>query len=99
MRRRDPEAARRAAGRGCGARLRESSPIELLPLGVPQRIVCGADDRLVPNELSRRYQEAAARAGDSASLEMVEGIGHFELVDPTSIAWAAVRRAVADLLR
>ena len=30
---------------------------------------------------------------------MVEGVGHFELVDPTSVAWPAVRRAVADLLR
>ena len=41
-------------------RLRQASPIELLPLGVPQRLVCGALDRLVPNDLSRRH-EAAAR--------------------------------------
>ena len=31
----------------------------LLPLGVPQRLVCGARDTLVPNELSTRYAEAA----------------------------------------
>ena len=35
------------------ARVRQASPIELLPLGVPQRLVCGALDRLVPNDLSR----------------------------------------------
>jgi len=81
------------------ARLREASPIELLPLGVPQRLVCGAEDRLVPCELSRRYQEAAVKAGDPASLETVEGVGHFELVDPASRAWPAVREAVAALLR
>ena len=81
------------------ARMRESSPIELLPLGVPQRLVCGAEDRLVPNELSRRYQEAAAKAGDPVSLECVEGVSHFELVDPASRAWPAVREAVAALLR
>jgi acetyl esterase/lipase len=80
------------------SRSREASPIELLPLGVPQRLVCGAQDRLVPNELSRRYREAAAKTGDAASLEMVEGAGHFELIDPTSAAWPAVRRAVVDLL-
>jgi acetyl esterase/lipase len=81
------------------ARLREFSPIELVPLGVPQRLVCGAEDRLVPNELSRRYQEAAAKAGDPVSLECVLGVGHFELVDPASRAWTTVRAAVATLLR
>jgi acetyl esterase/lipase len=84
---------------GAEARLLTSSPIELLPLGVPQRLVCGTEDRLVPSELSRRYQEAAARAGDPVSLEIVPGVGHFELVDPASRAWPAVRAAVAALLR
>ena len=79
-------------------RLRQSSPIELLPLGVPQRLVCGSLDSLVPNELSRRYAAAAGRAGDEVTLETVEGAGHFELVDPSSVAWPAVLRAVRALL-
>jgi len=102
-----------AAGRVCGDaiprllegapderadRLAQSSPIELLPLGVPQRLVCGALDSLVPNELSRRYQSAASRAGDAVELEVVEGVGHFELIDPASAAWPAVLRAVQSLL-
>ena len=81
------------------SRVRQSSPIELVPLGLRQRVVCGALDNLVPSDLSRRYQEAASKAGDDVGLEMVGGVGHFELVDPTSLAWPAVRRAVADLLR
>jgi acetyl esterase/lipase len=80
-------------------RVRQSSPIELLPLGVPQRLVCGALDRLVPNDLSRGYEAAARKAGDTVSLELVEGVGHFELVDPASRAWPAVRAAVAALVR
>jgi acetyl esterase/lipase len=79
-------------------RLRQSSPIERLPLGVPQRLVCGALDRLVPNDLSRRHETAARAAGDAVSLELVEGVGHFELVDPRSAAWPAVLRAVRALL-
>ena len=79
-------------------RLRQASPIELLPLGVPQRLVCGSLDSLVPNELSRGYAAAASRAGDAVTLETVEGAGHFELVDPASAAWPAVRRAVHALL-
>jgi acetyl esterase/lipase len=79
-------------------RLAQASPIALLPLGVPQRLVCGALDSLVPNELSRRYQAEAARAGDSVALEIVEGAGHFELVDPSGPAWQAVRNAVDTVL-
>jgi acetyl esterase/lipase len=80
-------------------RLRQSSPIELVPLGLPQRLVCGALDRLVPNQLSRGYEAAARKAGDPVSLELVDGVGHFELVDPSSRAWSAVRAAVAALVR
>jgi acetyl esterase/lipase len=80
-------------------RIAQASPIELLPLGVPQRLVCGALDTLVPNELSRRYQAAARAKGDAVALEVVDGAGHFELVDPASRAWPAVREAVKSLLR
>jgi acetyl esterase/lipase len=80
-------------------RVLDTSPIELVPLGLPQRLVCGAIDSIVPNELSIRYAEAARKAGDPVALEVVEGVGHFELVDPASLAWPSVRRAVAELLR
>jgi acetyl esterase/lipase len=98
-----------AAGRVCGDavqrllegapaeradRVAQSSPIELLPLGVRQQLVCGALDSLVPTDLSRTYAAAAAKAGDAVELEVVEGVGHFELVDPMSAAWPAVLRAI-----
>ena len=79
-------------------RVTQASPIELVPLGVAQRLVCGSLDSLVPNDLSRGYAAAATRAGDPVALEVVEGVGHFELVDPASAAWPAVRRAVQALL-
>lgn len=79
-------------------RLRQVSPIALLPLGVPQRLVCGSADDLVPKEQSSRYADAALRAGDAVELGIVEGAGHYELVDPASDAWPAVRRAVLDLV-
>jgi len=78
-------------------RLGQSSPIELLPLGVPVRLVCGARDPIVPIDQARAYEAAAKRAGDTVSVEVVEGAGHFELVDPGSSAWPAVRDAVHGL--
>ncbi len=80
-----------------GLRLAEASPIERLPLGVPVRLVCGARDEVVPVEQARAYERAARAKGDAVVVEVVEGAGHFELVDPGSAAWPAVRDAVRAL--
>ena len=79
-------------------RLGQSSPIELLPLGLPARLVCGARDPVVPIEQARSYEAAARKAGDPVAVEVVEGAGHFELVDPRGPAWPVVRDAVRSLL-
>jgi acetyl esterase/lipase len=79
-------------------RMGQTSPVDLLPLGVPQRLVCGALDSTVPLGQARSYEAAARRAGDDVALDVVDGAGHFELVDPGSAAWPAVRGAVAALL-
>ena len=79
-------------------RLRLSSPIELLPLGVPQRLVSGSLDAIVPPALSKEYAAAAARAGDAIEVDIVESAGHFELVSPDSVAWLTVLSAVRALI-
>jgi acetyl esterase/lipase len=79
-------------------RLRQSSPIELVPLGVPVRLVCGSRDPIVPIDQARSFEAAARKAGDTIAVKVVEGAGHFELVDPSSAAWPAVRDAVRALL-
>ena len=79
-------------------RLGLASPIELVPLGVPVRLVCGARDPIVPMEQARAYEAAATRAGDTVAVEVVENVGHFELVNPSSSAWPTVRAAVRTLL-
>jgi acetyl esterase/lipase len=79
-------------------RLAESSPIELVPLGVPVRLVCGAQDPIVPLDQARSYEAAARKAGDTVSVAIVEGAGHYELVNPSSSAWPAVRDAVRQIM-
>ena len=79
-------------------RVAAASPVHLVPLGVPQRLVCGALDGIVPLEQARGYEEAARAKGDDVTVTVVESAGHFELVDPASVAWPAVRDAVASLL-
>jgi acetyl esterase/lipase len=67
-----------------------ASPLERLPLGVPQLLVHGDADDVVPIELARGYVERAAYADDPCELAEVEGCGHEEHLDPGSRAWAAV---------
>jgi acetyl esterase/lipase len=67
-----------------------ASPIERLPIGVPQLLVHGEADDSVPLELSRRYARRAREGGDACELVELPGCGHFEHLDPSSHAWTVV---------
>jgi acetyl esterase/lipase len=82
---------------GFGERYRQTSPAELLPLGVPQRLIHGAQDKIVPVELGKEYEKAAKGKGEDVRLTVVDGAGHFELIAPNSSAWAAVSAALRKL--
>lgn len=64
-------------------------PMQLVPLGIPIRLVHGADDATVPVKRSRRFAESARAAGDD--VELVEPVpGHHRApVDPRTAAWQA----------
>lgn len=74
-----------------------ASPVDLLPLGVPQVLVHGAADANVPYDLSASYVEKARERGDRAELIALPGVGHFALVDPRTDAWTAVLNAIERL--
>ena len=79
-------------------RYEQTSPIELLPLGVKQRLILGAVDGIVPAELGNSYQTAARKKGDRVDLTLVAGAGHFDLIASQSFAWPAVVEAIRSLL-
>lgn len=108
-----PDLAAYASAEGCGAaipdliggepaevpeRLGRTSPAAMVPLGVPQILITGELDTIVPADDARRYADAARRAGDVARVVVVEDAGHFELTTPGSVAWVAVTAAVDQLL-
>lgn len=74
------------------ARVATTSPLDMLPLAVPQLILHGSDDDAVPLEMSRDYVCAAQAAGDAAELHELAGTGHMEFLDPSSTAHAALCR-------
>ena len=66
--------------------LKTCSPIELLPIKVPQTLLHGTQDDIVPCEQSKTF----AAASPNATLIKLESTGHFELIDPRSEAWPTV---------
>ena len=84
------------SGKLAGGHVAETSVPRLAPLGVPQYLVNGADDPIVPAELASDYRRRMTAAGDRVQVDLVPNSGHFELIAPGSRAWAtAVRRIAA----
>ena len=75
-----------------------ASPRERLPLGVPQQLLWGAMDRIVPGRLFKDYEQAARRAGDRVESVTIEGIGHHEFGSPESAAYREIVKAIGALL-
>ena len=71
-------------------RYADASPLERLPIGVPQLLVHGTEDVRVPVDMSRRYAEAARAAGDEVELVIRPGEDHFVHLDVAGGAWADV---------
>lgn len=80
-------------------RYRQTSAVELLPLGVRQWLIHGAYDRIVPLKQSMRYKAAADAKGNDVRLTVLDDTGHFDLIAPRSNAWTAVIEAVRTLLK
>ncbi len=79
-------------------RYESGSPIELLPTGARHVIVHGTADDTVPFSQSEAFVEEAEKLGDQPTLVKLDGLGHYELIDPESEAWPPVARAVLSLL-
>ncbi|RJN32444.1 alpha/beta hydrolase [Nesterenkonia natronophila] len=65
-------------------------PEHLLTPTTPTLLIHGGQDSRVPIAMSRNY----AQDRPDVSLHSIEGADHFDLIDPQSIHWPAVREAL-----
>jgi acetyl esterase/lipase len=79
-------------------RYSQASPRAVLPLGIPQWLIQGADDPIVTARSVRAYAKSARDGGDTAELIEIAGAGHFEPALPGTAAWPAVLAAVKAAL-
>ncbi len=76
----------------------DTSPAALLPLGMPQVVIHGAQDSTVPPAIGEAYARSARAAGDTVAFHTPPG-GHVEEVTPGQPAWEDAVAAVQDLIR
>jgi acetyl esterase/lipase len=75
----------------------EADPMRL-SIKIPQWLIHGADDQVVPVEISRGYFAAKKARGEDVQLIEPPHTGHFEVIDPRSTAWADVLKTAMDRL-
>jgi acetyl esterase/lipase len=75
-------------------RYHDGSPIELLPLGVPQAVFVG---RMFAAQ-GAPYEAAGKKAGDAVQTTVLPEATHFVFIDPQSAVWPDVLASVRRLL-
>jgi acetyl esterase/lipase len=79
-------------------RYRAASPAALLPFGVPQVLVHGLNDLVVPPSMSENYVLAAEAVGDDVSFEPLDGLDHRDLIRGNRAAWPVIADHLERLL-
>lgn len=79
-------------------RYAETSPMQRLPLGIPQIFIQGEEDPIVDPASVRAYVEAAVKAGDHAVVLPLPDAGHFEASTPLPKTEATFEKALHLLL-
>jgi len=68
----------------------DTSPLRLIPLGVPFIEVVAAFDAPVPPFFGYHFVEALKNKGDDATLLLLPNAGHFEMISPWSDEWPTI---------
>jgi acetyl esterase/lipase len=77
----------------------QANPVELLPLGIPARLLHGTRDGVVPPEQSENFVKLATSKKEvDVQLALIPEAGHFDLIAPSSPAWTTVKQSVMSLL-
>lgn len=80
------------------ARYRDGNPGDLLPFNARQILIQGTADDQIPPELPSRWAQMACKLGSAASVRMISGADHFDVVDPDSAMWSTVIHEVRGSL-
>ncbi len=72
----------------------DTSPAQMSNIDTKQIIVSGVEDPIVPMQFGTDYAAQAQTRKQDVEIINIPNAGHFELIDPTSPAWAQIKRAL-----
>lgn len=72
----------------------DTSPAELLPTGMRTVMIAGTLDHVMPPATGIEYVARVKAAGDSGEAISLAGASHFDVVIPTTPAWAEVVKVI-----
>lgn len=72
----------RLVGQGRSNPFADTSPVELLPIGIPQVLVSGEADVIAPPRFAHDYAAKVRKNGEDIRVIDVPDQGHFELITP-----------------
>jgi len=75
----------------------QADPMSSLPPRVPVRLIHGDNDDAVPVEVIADYVERGRNRGGDLEVDIVSGVGHYDLIDPQSAAWSHVLATLQEL--
>ncbi|HET6872362.1 MAG TPA: alpha/beta hydrolase [Sporolactobacillaceae bacterium] len=79
-------------------RYQEGSPVQNVPLGLPQVLIHGALDVNVPVGMSAYYADKAKKTGDQVTFVELPLTEHFKVIDPKSDVWPTIFSETLQLL-
>lgn len=110
----DLELAEQPPGSGCGTEVigqligrgqpgrgdpfADTSVPRIGRLRVPQVLINGDQDRIIPTHFAAHYARRMRALGDDVRVRMIDATGHVELVAPESAAWAAAAEEIERAL-
>jgi hypothetical protein len=65
-------------------RYRNASPIEMLPTNTKVVLYQGSLDTVIPRSQGQDYRSVGRALGSDIELITLEGVSHFDLIDPSS---------------
>ena len=72
----------------------DTSPVNLLPLGIPATMIVGAYDAALPPFFNASYRDVASTKGDTVRVIVQADAGHFDVIAPWTPAGEEVVAAV-----
>lgn len=76
------------------ARYRMASPAQMPHIPIPQVLVAGGRDPVIPPAHIRHYETRASERGDNVRMLQIASAGHFELITPGASGWPDVEQTI-----